>query len=88
MNVFRIHVLCPGEAQRLKVTTHPAFIVFELIRGFRAGARVFWDINPSVFAFVELREIELRSEMIFSNKPSSVASLTENITHIHIVAFK
>ena len=88
MNVFRVDILRPGKAQRLEVTTHPAFIVLELSRGLRAGARVFWNIDPSVFTFVVLRKIELGSEMIFPNKPSGVASLTENITHVHIVAFE
>ena len=43
MHVFRVDVLRPGKAQRFEVTTHPAFVVFELSRSFRSRDSRLWE---------------------------------------------
>ena len=87
-NVFGVDVLRPGKAKRFEVTTHPAFVVLELGRSFSPGTRVFGNVDPFVFAFLELREIQVGREMEFPDKPSGVTSFTENISNIHVVAFQ
>ena len=62
--------------------------MFELSRCFRPGNRIFGNIDPFVFSFVKLREIQNGREVKFPNKSGCVPGFAENISDIRFVAFQ
>ena len=86
--IFRIDVLRPRKAKFLEVTAHPTFIVLELSRCLWPRTRVFGNVDPFVFPFIEFRKIQVGGEMKFPNKTGSIPGFTKNIPDIHVVALK